>query len=213
VLGAVKYPDLVAQRAGSVNTVSVGPDGTLSGTSTDGPGFSRAVEEVFGKKLSELRVMILGAAGGAGRAVTMQCASAGCPALMLINRDLEKLGRLLDDLGSLYPPERVAAGNFDKLFLEAGLKTSDLVVNCTSLGMKPADATPIPARLLAPHHLLYDTIYVGHRTPLLKAGDAAGARGENGLSMLLHQGALSFERWFQRSAPLAEMRAALLALG
>jgi shikimate dehydrogenase len=45
----------------------------------------------------------------------------------------------------------------------------------------------------------------------MHAADEAGARSANGLSMLLHQGALSFEIWFNRSAPLAEMRAALLA--
>jgi shikimate dehydrogenase len=86
---------------------------------------------------------------------------------------------------------------------------SDLVVNCTAVGMKPGDKSPIPAKLLESRHLLYDTIYVAHRTPLLRAGDAAGARGENGLPMLLHQGALSFERWFHQSAPLEVMRAAL----
>ena len=51
----------------------------------------------------------------------------------------------------------------------------------------------MPAKLLGSHHLFYDTVYVGHRTPLLAAADTAGTRGANGLSMLLHQGALSFD--------------------
>jgi shikimate 5-dehydrogenase len=84
-------------------------------------------------------------------------------------------------------------------------------VNCTSLGMKASDTPPIPARLLDSHHLLYDTIYVGHRTPWLRAGDEAGAGGANGLSMLLHQGALSFEHWFRQQPPIDVMRAALEA--
>ena len=70
---------------------------------------------------------------------------------------------------------------------------------------------PLPEGLLAARHLIYDTIYTAARTPLLLAGDAAGARGANGLSMLLHQGALSFEIWFQRPAPVETMRAALIA--
>ncbi len=209
VLANVTRADVFAQRAGGVNTITVEKDGTLSGTSTDGPGFARAVRESFGKELSQFRVMILGAGGGAGRAITMQCASAGCPSLMLINRSLGKLLPLLDDLAAFYPSERVASGDFDPIFLRAGLGMSDLIVNCTSLGMKSDDRPPIPAELLGANHLLYDTIYVAHRTPFLRAGDTAGARGENGLSMLLHQGALSFERWFHREPPIEAMRAAL----
>jgi shikimate dehydrogenase len=211
VLDAVAEADVTAHRAGGVNTVIVQPGGKLLGTSTDGPGFARAIEECFGQPLSSLRVMILGAGGGAGRAVTMQCASAGCPNLMLINRSLEKLSVLLEDLAEYYPDASVAAGDFADVFLRAGLGMSDLVVNCTAVGMKPEDKSPIPAKLLESRHLLYDTIYVAHRTPLLRAGDAAGARGENGLSMLLHQGALSFERWFHQPPPLEVMRAALTA--
>jgi len=202
--------DATAQEAGGVNTVIVGENGQLSGTSTDGGGLSRAVQESFGRPLKELRAMILGAAGGAGRAVTMQCAREGCPSLMLINRSLDKLEALLEDLGKYHPEAKTAAGDFDEIFLKAGLKISDLVINCTSIGMKPGEKSPIPAKLLSAHHLIYDTIYVGHRTPLLAAGDKAGARGANGLPMLLHQGVLSFERWFQRPAPVETMRAALM---
>ena len=208
-LAGVTRADVFAQRAGGVNTVTVEKDGTLSGTSTDGPGFARAIRETFGAELATFRVMILGAGGGAGRAVAMQCASAGCPSLMLINRSLEKLIPLLDDLAAFYPSDRVASGDFDPIFLRAGLGMSDLIVNCTALGMKSDDRSPVPAELLGSQHRLYDTIYVAHRTPFLRAGDKAGAQGENGLSMLLHQGALSFERWFHREPPVEVMRAAI----
>jgi shikimate dehydrogenase len=57
--------------------------------------------------------------------------------------------------------------------------------------------------------MIYDTIYSAERTPLLSAAVEAGARGANGLSMLLHQGALAFEIWFQREAPIDVMRKAL----
>ena len=159
--------------------------------------------------LRKLRVMILGAGGGAGRAIAMQCAMEKCPALTLLNRSLEKLEPVLDDIAEIYPFDRVGSGDMSDVFLRAGLATSDLVVNCTSLGMKPHDPSPVPAKLLGSHHLLYDTIYVGHRTPLLAAGDAAGARGANGLAMLLHQGALSFKIWFQREPDVEVMRGAL----
>jgi shikimate dehydrogenase len=209
VLAAIAHPDAIANRAGGVNTVTVGADGSLSGTSTDGGGFARAVRECFGKQIADLRVMILGAGGGAGRAIAMHCANAGCVSLFLVNRTLEKLTPLLDDLAALYPSEQVAAGDFSDVFLRSGLKSSDLIVNCTALGMKPGDPSPIRAALLEPRHLIYDTIYVAHRTPLLIAAEKARATGANGLAMLLHQGALSFEHWFLGEAPIEIMRAAL----
>jgi shikimate 5-dehydrogenase len=75
--------------------------------------------------------------------------------------------------------------------------------------MNPSDSTPIPARLLAPHHMVFDCVYGPSKTSLFRAANEAGARGANGLSMLLHQGALSFASWFDREAPLDAMRKAL----
>jgi shikimate dehydrogenase len=57
--------------------------------------------------------------------------------------------------------------------------------------------------------MVYDTIYSAAQTPLVAAALEAGARAANGLSMLLHQGALAFEIWFERAAPLEVMRQAL----
>ena len=210
VLDAMDDTDESAKRAGGVNTVVVGKSGKLRGFSTDGPGFSRAVRESFGIGLSKLRVLVLGAGGGAGRAIAMQCAAEQCPALTLLNRSLDKLEPLLDDIAKIYPFDCVSSGDFSDFFLKIGLANSDLVVNCTVLGMKPSDSSPVPKHFLESRHLLYDTIYVSHRTPLLIAGDAVSAKGANGLSMLLHQGALSFKIWFDRDPPLEAMREALL---
>jgi shikimate dehydrogenase len=84
-----------------------------------------------------------------------------------------------------------------------------LIVNVTPIGLQRSDPAPIPARLLAPHLMVYDTIYASERTPFVSAAIGAGARAANGLSMLLHQGALAFEIWFEREAPIAAMRRAL----
>ena len=208
-LAAVDEADENARRAGGVNTVVVGDDGRLRGFSTDGPGLARAVREQLGVELADVRVLVLGAGGGAGRAVAMQCASAGARGLTLLNRSVEKLQPLHDAIAAFYPRERLALAPWEDAALVCALDVSDLIVNCSALGMQPADASPIPAALLAARHLLYDTIYTAARTPLMRAADTAGARSANGLSMLLHQGALSFEHWFHRPAPLELMRAAL----
>ena len=94
--------------------------------------------------------------------------------------------------------------------MRAQIADVDLIVNATPLGLNPSDPAPIPARLLAPHHMVFDAVYSPSKTHLLRAADEAGARGANGLSMLLHQGALAFEFWFEREAPFEAMRTALL---
>ncbi len=211
VLPAVHSRDLSAELAGGVNTVVVQPDGQLRGYSTDGAGLSRAVREAFGVELATQRVLILGAGGGAGRAVAIQCASEKCARLVLMNRTLPKLSELVEKVETLYPRERLTVAAMENSALKAQLALTDLVIHCTSLGMKADDLSPISADLLEARHCLYDTIYVGTRTPLQRAADSVGARSANGLTMLLHQGAISFEHWFQQPAPIEVMRAALLA--
>jgi shikimate dehydrogenase len=85
----------------------------------------------------------------------------------------------------------------------------DLIVNATPLGLNRADPSPVAAHLLAPHLFVYDTVYAPSQTPFVAAARAAGARAAHGLSMLLHQGALAFQIWCEREAPVAAMRAAL----
>jgi shikimate dehydrogenase len=89
------------------------------------------------------------------------------------------------------------------------LDTIDLVVNCTSQGLKVEEPSVLPARVFQPHLMVYDTIYRPACTRLLEAARQSGARTANGLSMLLHQGALSWEIWNDRPAPLEAMRKAL----
>jgi len=209
VVSQISDLDESAQQAGGVNTIVVEPNGRLKGYSTDGAGFSRAVAEAFGAKLCSFRVLVIGAGGGAGRAVAMQCAAEGCPQVMLVNRTLDKLTNLVSEISSHFPAINVSAGSLELLPKKTG--EADLIVNCTSLGMKADDSSPLPADLIQPRHFVYDTIYVGDATPLQQAASKAGARSANGLGMLLHQGARSFEHWFHKEPPLELMRSALLS--
>jgi shikimate dehydrogenase len=205
----------VARQSGAINTVLV-EGGKLLGFNTDGPGFLHAIRSEFSVDLRDLRVLLLGAGGGAGRAIALQCARENCERLVLVNRTLEKAQELARELASYFsgsrvlgPVARLQAIPWDETSLRFQLANTDLVVNATSVGMKRSDPPLLPASLLAPHLMVYDTIYTPARTPLLAAAADAGALGANGVSMLLHQGALSFEIWFGRKAPLAVMRAAL----
>jgi shikimate dehydrogenase len=208
--------DETARKIGAINTVLVDEE-KLIGFNTDGPGFLHAIRSEFSVDLRDLRVLLLGAGGGAGRAIAVQCALENCERLVLVNRTLEKAQDLARELAPYFagsrvlgPVARLQAVPWDEASLRFQLTNTDLVVNATSVGMKRSDPPLIPASLLAPHLMIYDTIYTPARTSLLGAAADAGALGANGLSMLLHQGALSFEIWFGRKAPLDVMRAALL---
>jgi shikimate dehydrogenase len=191
-------------------------DKKLIGFNTDGEGFLRAIRTEFSIDLRDLRVMIIGAGGGTGRAIAWQCALENCERLVLVNRTLEKAIALAEQLRPFFsgprvlgPSARIEAVAWDESAMRTQLADIDLIVNATPLGMNPSDPTPIPARLIAPHHILFDCVYGSSKTALLRAAEEAGARGAHGLSMLLYQGARSFSIWFNREAPIEAMRAAL----
>ena len=206
--------DESARRIGAVNTIKI-DNGKLRGFNTDGKGFSRAIREEFSVDLRDLRIMILGA-GGAARAIALQCAKENCERLVLANRTLEKAKKLADELRDFFagpkvlgPVARLQAIAWEESAFRFQIANVDLIVNVTPLGLNRSDSSPIPSRLLAPHLMIYDTIYSEQRTPFISAAIEAGARAANGLSMLLHQGALAFEIWFGREAPIDAMRKAL----
>lgn len=219
VLELMDEVDPQARRTGGVNTVVV-EGKRLLGFSTDGPGLVRAIRADFGVDLRDLRVMVLGAGGGAGRAIAVQCAIEGSARLVLVNRTFEKAQALAAELAPEFretrvtgPLARLEAVPWHDAALARQLPHIDLVINATPLGMTSGElrrVSPVPVSLLRPSHLVYDTVYTSGRTPLLMAADEAGARGSDGLSMLLYQGALSFEIWFGRPAPVEVMRVALL---
>ena len=208
---AVKMMDEVDQQAlllGSVNTVVVEND-QLTGYSTDGYGFVRALREDFGMELRGRRVLMLGA-GGAGRALALHCALEGAAAVFVVNRTQSKAVSVVADIRKLTPRTFTVALPMDAKHIARHLDEVDLVVNATSLGLRPGDPPPLakfPSR--CKRLRVYDTIYRPVETRFLAAARKAGAQTANGLSMLLHQGARSFEIWTGRRAPVAVMRRAL----
>jgi shikimate dehydrogenase len=214
-LTQIDVADESASRCGSVNTVRL-YDKKLIGSNTDAEGFSRAVRSEFSIDLRDLRIMILGAGGGTGHAIAWQCALENCERLVLVNRTLAKTNMIVERLRPFFaeprvlgPVARLEAVGWDETAVRAQLADIDLIVNATPLGMNPSDPAPIPARLLAPHHIVFDCVYAPSKTALLRAASEAGALGANGLSMLLHQGALSFSVWLNREAPIEAMRSAI----
>jgi shikimate dehydrogenase len=211
----IDQADESASRAGAVNTIRL-RDKKLVGSNTDGEGFLRAIRSEFSVDLRDLRVMIIGAGGGTGRAIAWQCALENCERLVLVNRTLEKANAITERLRPFFmeprvlgPVARLEAVGWEESAMRMQIADIDLIVNATPLGMNPSDPAPIPGRLIAPHHMVFDCVYGPSNTALLRAAEQAGARSTNGLSMLLRQGALSFSIWFDRDPPIDAMRKAL----
>lgn len=200
--------DPAAQALGAVNTIRFDPAVTR-GFNTDGPGFARAIEDDFSVALASLTVAIVGAGGGAGQAIATQCCLLGVTRLVIVNRTVAKLGPLLERLQMINPIPEILALALDDSSLVKHCRACDLIVNTSSLGLTPGDPSILPVGCLKSDHLVYDTIYQPPLTPLLATANSLGCRTANGLSMLIHQGALAFQHWFPGSDPLGVMKRAM----
>lgn len=198
--------DPLATLCGAANTL-IFRHGRCHAANTDGPGFARAVFELCHRPLGDLRVLILGACGGAGSALAAQCALAGCPELTLVNRPRPELQQLCLSLRP-HSPGKTIALPFGAADLPSAVQQADLIVNATSLGLHPGDALPLSPAWLRPGQFVFDI--VTHDTPFRSQAQACGCATANGLGMLLWQGAYAFEHWFGFLPDTAAMRTALI---
>jgi shikimate dehydrogenase len=196
-----------ARKLGSVNTVLM-EHGKLRGFNTDGYGFAKAIEEEFNFTLEGKRVLILGA-GGAGRAIAVKCALEGAALLCVANRTVERIEPIAKEVATTKTAFRALKLNSKEIVRH--MDEIDLLVNATSVGLKAGESLGLEPGLFSPKLFVYDTIYRPAETELLRVAAEAGAKVANGASMLVHQGAKSFEIWTKRKAPVAVMRRALKA--
>jgi len=195
-----------ARLIGAVNTVE-SRHGRWTGHNTDGRGFLRAFTDETGESVAGKCVMILGA-GGAARAVAFQSALEG-GTVMIANRSSTRADDLVRDLRR--PPVGCPASAlpWTEASLAEGARQADIIINATSVGMRPDDPALLPPHVFKPRHIVCDLIYKPSVTLLLKQAQAAGAKTINGLGMLVHQGALAFEIWTGRRPPIGVMREVL----
>ncbi len=196
-----------AELSGSVNTVTVS-DGKLSGVSTDGYGLEAALAESFRYVIRDSSVTFIGC-GGVVKALTFHFALHGIRKIHLLNRTLETAEKLAATLKEEFPLLSVETASIsDDEKVGTFLNDSRLAVQCTSLGLKPEDPSPIRPELLPRDIFFYDTIY--KRTKLYAYAEEHGIPAASGLSMLLHQGTKSLSIWTGLEAPVEVMRKALL---
>jgi shikimate dehydrogenase len=198
VMRLVDQVEPEAAVIGAVNNVYRTPEGRLVGFNSDAPGFRAGVELAMGRSLAGANVVVAGA-GGAARAVVFACLEAGANSVTVGNRSV--------------PAEvsGVAVVAYDSPEFAAALRTADLAVNATTVGMVDPGMTLDIAALPA-HATVFDLVYVPAQTPLLTAARARGLRAANGSEMLIAQAAIAFERWTGVGGMAGVMRAAVAPL-
>ena len=198
----VELPSEAVRRTGACNTFWY-EGGKLRGDNTDVEGFRRALERFLGKPPRDHRVLVLGA-GGAARAVLLALLDEGVKDVTLHNRTVERARAVSRRIGGervrvVSPVEELDGGQFD------------LVVNSTRLGLDPADPLPLDLHRLERVGAVMDLVYGDAPTPFVREARAFGVPATDGGEMLVQQGAVSFERWWGKEAPVDSMRAALEA--
>ncbi|WP_022867401.1 shikimate dehydrogenase [Schaalia vaccimaxillae] len=207
----LNYLDELSEAAriiGAVNTVVVREDGTLFGENTDGKGFVEALQAT-GEDLSGKNITVLGA-GGAARAIAVECALAGAASITIVNRTLDRAEELADLVSQETQAESTAAEWSGTYATPAG---TDILINATSIGLAPAsDQRPdIDYTTVTPAMTVCDVVFDPADTLFLKEAEAQGAKTVNGLGMLARQGARNFTLWTGHEAPIDVLEGTLRA--
>jgi shikimate dehydrogenase len=202
VINYLDEVDQAAKAIGSVNTI-LNKDGRLFGFNTDGVGALQALRE-NGVEPRGKKVLLLGA-GGAARAIAYTLAREA-DELVILNRTAKQAAELANLLKQTFD-RKVVADTLSPNAIKDTLQDSDVLINATSVGMKPnANQTPVAFEWLRPDLAVMDIVYNPVETKLAKDAKAAGAKVVSGFEMLIYQGAASFEIWTGHSAPVEVMR-------
>lgn len=190
-----------AERLGAVNTI-VRRDDRLVGHNTDAVGLAAALAELQ-RPPGPGRAVVLGA-GGAARAAVAVLLEAGC-SVRIHNRTRARADALATAMRRFGPVTVV-----DDDALSASIVACDWLLNTTSVGMRGGPpGSPSPAGALPASGAVIDLVYRPRPTPLLEAAAAAGLETQDGVAMLVHQGAASFTAWTGREAPRTAMASAV----
>jgi shikimate dehydrogenase len=183
-----------ARAIGAANTLTFA-DGAIHAENTDAPGLLAALPVPPAGRTA----LVLGA-GGSARAVVWALRSAGASAVRVWNRTPERAERLALELGAEAVGEAAPA---------------DLLVHCTAAGLDDEAGQfkdlPLGADDLERYACVVDLVYRPGGTELVAAARRRGLPLVDGLDVLVHQGALSFERWTGQPAPVQAMQTAVRA--
>lgn len=184
-----------AKAVGAVNTFWTSIDGALVGDNTDVGGFQAAARELLGGEPADQIVALIGA-GGAARAVLHAVEGWARTSVRLYSRTRTRAEELVKRFSAV-PIEIMRSA-------PVAAEHATLVINATPVGLRD-DTLPIEVHALPRSSAVLDLAYRLGETALVRDARARGHRAMDGLTMLVEQGALAFERWFNVAPDRAVM--------
>ena len=188
-----------ARLSSSVNTLVFSENGKMTGCSTDGIGFFRALEAENGS-VKDKKLCLMGL-GGAGKAILSRAVYTELSEICLLQRasSIEKNRSFIEKIEK-ETGKQILLGSYEENLAEF-LEESDILVNASNVGMRD-EASLIPeVKLLHKGLFVADCIYHPFETKLLSQAREAGLRYMNGLPMLFYQAAEAFRLWTGKDYP------------
>jgi shikimate dehydrogenase len=192
-LALATNPTPRARAIGAANTLIFETGGAIAADNTDAPGLIAALPFSPAGRTA----LVLGA-GGSARAVVWALLDAGAAEVRVWNRTRERAEALTSELGGVAVDDAAPA---------------DLLVHCTASGLDPNEDSfkplPLDADDTNGYECVVDLVYTDTETPLVQAARARRVRVVGGRELLVRQGALSFQQFTGRAAPIESMRRAV----
>ena len=202
-----------AKRLRSVNTIVI-KDSITHGYSTDGDGFVNfMINEQIG--IAKKKITVIGS-GGAASTICDALYSYGAN-IKILARNLTSAKKISDEIQNFYPlnPKGSTIQFTELKDGDDVLSNSDIIINATPVGMLKSTGektqAPFDLNLLNTEQVVIDTIYFPFLTPLLEKAKSLDCLFYNGIYMLLYQAALSFELMTGLTAPINDMKLALIS--
>ena len=181
----VSSRDAASEAVGALNVLWL-ENGKLMGGNSDVHGFiDNLDDQAPGWKVPNCKALVLGA-GGSARSAVYALKERGVD-VHIVNRTPARAQELAQRFGATMH----AWSEVPKL-----LAQTDVLVNCTSLGMQGKDPLQIDLSPLKKSAVVYDIVYVPLATALLTEAKKRGHRTVDGLGMLLQQAGFGFRKWF-----------------
>ena len=204
-----------AKIIGAVNTVVI-EEGKLIGHITDGVGFLRNLED-HGVSIQDKKIVLMGG-GGAGTAIFVQAALDGAKEIAAFNRrssNFTKLETIKEELMKMASNCKVTVNDLeDQRLLYDTIRESDILINCTNVGMAPREEETLihDMSVYREELVVAEIIYNPRETKMMQDAKAAGVKKiVGGKGMLLWQGVEAFKLYTGQDMPVEEVKALYFA--
>lgn len=182
-----------AKFIGAVNTV-IRQEEKLLGDNTDGKGFVASLKYGRNIAIADKQIMVFGL-GGAAKSIIYSLMAENAGIIYVASRSRDKARSFCDQMNQHFQSEQCRpVESYSSEFVSV-LTLSDVLVNCSPLGLSDNDPVPFDTMLCKPSALIYDIIYNPWSTRLLEIAKTHNLAVMNGMNMLIGQGLLSFELW------------------